>query len=84
MSVSREVLASVCEVPEEEVRCATCRHRVLFINDAYHCKLWKTNTILRENDFCSFWDKDEVDDTYCTDETCETFLRDLNCERCTK
>ena len=27
---------------------------------------------------------DEVEDTYCTDETCETFLRDLNCERCTK
>ena len=26
----------------------------------------------------------DAHDTYCTDETCETFLRDLNCERCTK
>lgn len=26
----------------------------------------------------------EAHDTYCNDETCETFLRDLNCERCTK
>ena len=26
----------------------------------------------------------DAHDTYCTDETCETFLHDLNCERCTK
>ena len=26
----------------------------------------------------------EANDPYCTDETCETFLRDLNCDRCTK
>lgn len=26
----------------------------------------------------------EAHDTYCTEENCETFQRDLNCERCTK
>lgn len=28
--------------------------------------------------------KMDEDDTYCTEENCETFLRDLNCERCQK
>lgn len=28
--------------------------------------------------------EDEVGETYCTEETCETFLRDLNCDRCPK
>ena len=26
----------------------------------------------------------DAHDTYCTDETCETFLRDLNCDNCTR
>lgn len=56
MSASRDVLARVCKVPEEEVRCVTCIHSVPFINDAYLCKLWNTNTILGANDFCSFWE----------------------------
>ena len=28
--------------------------------------------------------KMDADDNYCDDENCETFLRDLNCDRCPK
>ena len=61
----------------ELVRCHDCKH----MDAVYpYCNAWENVT--EEDGYC-YMGKN-ADDTYCNDETCETFLRDLNCERCTK
>ena len=61
MIVNRAVIAEVCGVNEQEVRCSTCKHSVLFINDAYTCKWWgRVNGYLPSDAFCPFWEKKEV------------------------
>lgn len=47
-------------------------------------KLYKMGIVQldKQNDLWVY--EESAADTYCTDETCETFLRDLNCERCNK
>ena len=69
----------------EVIRCKECVfHSDSFIlNGKRKCNIFCMCT--EDGFYCGFGEKmEEVDDTYCTDENCETFLRDLNCERCTK
>ena len=51
MSVGRDVIADVCGVEEEDVRCETC---VGFSGHLW-CEAWEQPT--RAEDFCSFWQK---------------------------
>lgn len=50
MSVSRKVIAEVCEVPEEYVSCKTCICRK---DGTTWCRAWKDN--IKLDAFCSFW-----------------------------
>lgn len=58
MSVDRSVIADVCEVPVEYVKCKTCMHH----NKTGECTFWKV-TIMNLEQFCSFWaDEKEVEE----------------------
>lgn len=51
MSASRAVIAEVCEVPEEYVKCTTCRS----YKNGY-CSFWDTSVSPEQAEmFCSLW-----------------------------
>lgn len=54
MSVKRDVIANILNIPEEQVRCENCSHSKKFVCNAYVCDMWDVR-ILSFNDFCSFF-----------------------------
>ena len=60
-------------------RCSVCGKKIL-----YAVSFDLTGQKYQMNYCPNCGAKMDADDTYCTEENCETFLRDLNCERCTK
>lgn len=53
MSVSREVIASICEVKPEEIKRETCKA----FSGLLWCNAW--NLMTRGGDFCTFWEEKE-------------------------
>lgn len=57
MSVKRSIVALVCEVPEEYVKCSTCAR---FDNGI--CKGWNSPVENHQENYCTFWeDRKEKD-----------------------
>ena len=60
--------------------CGFCRY---WNAETHGCKRNPSLEPWWEDDYCSYWEMDE-DDTFCTEENCEVFNRDLNCDRCNR
>lgn len=56
MSVDRETLAKVKNIPPDQVKCANCVRHSKFINDLLWCIGWDSAT--KANDFCSFFESE--------------------------
>ena len=57
MSASRDVIADVHGIPEDEVKCKNCQYAENFINDMYICKFWGDQGT-RADAFCSLFRKE--------------------------
>ena len=60
MSVRREIVAKVAQVPVEKCDCRHCQYAFTIINDWMRCQLWKTS--LGASNFCSFFMKATPED----------------------
>lgn len=54
MSVGRDVIANVANVPESYVRCSTC---IAYNAEYDYCEGWEQQA--KPSDFCSFWADEE-------------------------
>ena len=57
MSVSRDVIARVDNVPVDYVKCENCYYNAgPIVGDVINCLFWKNNDFsISKNHFCSFW-----------------------------
>lgn len=57
MSVSRDVIANVNNVPIDYAKCENCYHnKGIIVGDVIDCSFWKTNDFsISKDGFCSFW-----------------------------
>lgn len=57
MSVSRDVIAKVNDVPIDYVKCENCYHNHgVIVGNAINCSFWENYGFsISKNDFCSFW-----------------------------
>ena len=55
-----------------------------FYDEEYRKKAWESYEKRKANGFPCDHYVSASNINYCTDENCETFLRDLNCDRCPK
>ena len=62
-------------------KCGLCRY---WNAETHGCKRNPSVEAWYENDYCSYFWEMNADDNYCTEENCEIFQQDLNCERCQK
>lgn len=53
MSVDREVIARVFEVPEEKVVCVNCEYMQRYAMGRVYCTYWGQDS--RANSYCSFF-----------------------------
>jgi hypothetical protein len=62
MSVNKEVIANVNDVPVDYVKCENCCHnKGIIVGNVINCSFWNNNDFsISKNDFCSFWVEREV------------------------
>ncbi len=54
MSVKRDVIADVLNIPEEQVRCENCVYAQKCVGDAYVCDFWDVG-FMDNTSYCSFF-----------------------------
>ena len=60
MSVNRETIAKVLDIPPEQVKCANCARHSAFINGLLWCDGWGASA--RADGFCSFYEKESEEE----------------------
>ena len=57
MSVGKDVIANVNNVPMNYVRCENCYYNEgVIVCNVINCSFWENNDFsISKNDFCSFW-----------------------------
>jgi len=61
MSVSRDVIADVIGVPEDNVRCDNCDYSRRFVGNMHLCNFWNDQWT-KPDAFCSFFKERKVTD----------------------
>ena len=59
MSISRNTIADILGIAEDEVKCENCTYKKRWINDAYMCSLWAMFRGFVPDDFCAFFRRKE-------------------------
>lgn len=60
MSVSRQTIADILNIHEDEVRCENCVYGRQWISNMFKCSFWDDITIRLPSDaFCTFFRRDE-------------------------
>ena len=64
MSVSRDIIANVNNVPIDYVKCENCYYnKGIIVGNVINCSFWENNDFgIGKNDFCSFWADKKGDD----------------------
>ena len=61
MSISREAMAEVLDIPAERIRCENCVCAEKWVNDAYICKEWSDRLTYADR-YCSLFTEREEGD----------------------
>ncbi len=59
MSVSRQTIAEILNIPEDEVKCKNCVYIKQWLHAMYTCSFWGSTAYVPSDAFCTFFSRKE-------------------------